>query len=1261
MYDVYNDNDDINDIEGFDELYDDIANYDGGGEIPLNTGLGLGGIRRNTNTDETIEGDISVDLDARLSYDIDEDESESFDSFAKTLAEDVDEDTIPDIEIEQKVKRRYRRQDRELDDFVDPDDPLAGLLDDEEDEDIERTITTTYKVNDENIDIFDKANERNSIIGNKNDEVEDKQSLDEFSKPFGGLDEITTLNRRQEEDAYIESLDAPVYVPVEYQGGIESFPTEDPREDGSGFMGKTEYDNDLDNVTSRIYRAEVTNFMADLVMPMSNLLLDLAELKELQDKTNFGQVTSMQANMLRAMYDTSEESTGSFLHGIKGQYELFMRNPAWNALVGLNRYLVSPMFSAATSVLFGRSKDNDVQKKILKAIQEQTEFQMKGEIEGRGFFDKLKDRGVVGTAGSLLGGVLLDSVGISKSEGQRREDKRARGEQVNWSPTGWLSDMYSKGDITRRGRHGLGTIEEGRYESNTEKVRNWVTDLKFLDPLKKETGLSTDTSTKVHQGEFIPKSDGIESASIESPELNIDEVSLLDIANVRTMMFGGTMSITPNVMNDLSEQMKDTLFSMSESNIINTPEFTHLMSNDNSSTNQAMNRMLSTLNNNGIVITDHDVRENSSIHNTVLPNQYNENNQRSLSLNSTQTETSGVDVLSGQNNTQSTTSNIGESAFSFGNIFNTTNKEDGQVDPLQNIVSDDGMTVESPVLNESISKTNEIQNIHNRKEMEQWDDNTTTMDVIMGILNAIKSSTKTTAKETTKVRRQGFMRMLLSAGGILVNGIGTMIKGIGSVVSTIAAWGGSIVAAVAAGAWGRYRRGRGTPKTTPRPTTANRKAPRPTSTPKTSTTPRTPSGGLFGGLRDRASNAYQGVKNVGAKGLGYAKEKAGGFIKGADKGTSSKVGKIGGGLVTAALAVPEALSIINDEDSTTTEKLRDGTGLGGSVAGGLVGAKAGAAAGAAIGSIIPIGGTAVGGIIGGLAGGIGGAFLGRKAGDTAGSVFTLGRSKEEDEAYHAQKEKERIEKEQKGSFIGNLFGFGKDDKEKDTITPSTKSPVIPKSNFGGKPLETNTPNFANKFPEPKTPDNLVVNGSANSVNNSESNSVISSNNVSDGNDSFINRALNMVGDAKSDNTTSENFANSRSSLQLAQPEPVKIDLGSKSNGNVEESNGLTKLGSTLTTSIKSLGDRFDGFFAQNETNFEAINVKETQKNTLEVQRVISEKTTEANESSEVGNGHLKTIEKTLSDMLRLQKSQMVQDQPDDNSGILSSMSNYLRG
>lgn len=88
-------------------------------------------------------------------------------------------------------------------------------------------------------------------------------------------------------------------------------------------------------------------------------------------------------------------------------------------------------------------------------------------------------------------------------------------------------------------------------------------------------------------------------------------------------------------------------------------------------------------------------------------------------------------------------------------------------------------------------------------------------------------------------------------------------------------------------------------------------------------------------------------------------------VKSVGKSGSAAAGKLGGGLVTAAMTAAQIAELRNDDTLTEDQK---NVGTARLVGGTATGALAGAATGAALGSVIPFFGTAIGALIGGAAG-----------------------------------------------------------------------------------------------------------------------------------------------------------------------------------------------------------------------------------------------------------------------------------------------------
>lgn len=894
----------------------------------------------------------------------------------------------------------------------------------------------------------------------------------------------------------------------------------------AGRDGNIDGDDELN--ANGISRVEVTNFVADLILPVTHMLETLTEAQFMSDRDNTRSIVSMLGNILRSNIENHEKTNSSFLNGLKFQYDLFMRHPLWNTMVGIQRYLISPAFKLVGGLLFGFNKKASVEEKILKAIEQQTEFMSTGEIGGRGLMERIMNRGILGTVASAAAYPILNSLGISKAEAQRREDSRARGENVESNLLGWLTDRYGRGDITQRGRGGRGEIEEGRYESSVEKVTEW-----FRNKLKKETtSTALATIDEVNRVQYDNPADEMELSN-----LNIMQIGMVD----KLLIDNADLSFSEKIMRDFSQSFVDAITVVA-----------------NAATG--------------------DVRSIRELTPEFDINSANPIDELNSNISSMFRNMSSVTA-------DRPTGNVVADSIATGNDDNGSR--------LSNIITETGMLVEQPEMIVAVRKGMEVDKIVNRKQEDIWTEESVHRNRDVSIMDDVRKFTKETAKETEKVRKQGTWRMLLGLGS-------SLIAGISAVTSSVLSIGGAIVAAIAGGSL--------ISKATD----------------------------LFGGRNKRRGPAAPPPRVPPGRTPGATPRAPGPNI-----GTVGKVG----GVLGAGLAAYEGYDIWTDEESSTGQKLRDTTSLGGSVVGGLAGAKAGAVAGAALGSIVPFFGTAVGGIVGGLAGGIGGSMLGGSAGDSLGSIFTLGdddtpvmkvptdgsimenlrnsevSTKSEEEAIAAEKanpEKSIVQQvKDKASEVGNgLIGASK------SVVDGVKSGDTPIVNTG-------TTSVVQPMTDP-----------------TDSKGIMSS--------IFGYNSDDLA--AKGVETTS--------AISGLIPDSVTNGIESISSryreSTTEVSSRLDVFGSQVSSSIKKLSDdmRFT-IGSMVDKGGDSITAIQNSKAGIELQSVISENTFSMAEANEVGNKILKTIEKTLGDMLNLQKTQASAEPTDDNSTLIDSMKNFM--
>lgn len=227
-------------------------------------------------------------------------------------------------------------------------------------------------------------------------------------------------------------------------------------------------DGVLNELKTNVYTVKLFEPMRTLINPLYFKLQDLQLEAKLEADQRHHEGIILLNRILTALWVANDSYKPIFTEALQFQYQQFMRHPMWNTMKLMNDYLISPVFRAASGILFGFKKEMTVEEKILEAIQQQTQFLMKGEIEpSRGFFQRLMQGGLVGMAGR---GVLT-AVGAGRGMAQSREAARARGEAPQGGIRGALADRFMSQDITRLGRHGFGRdVEEEESKDAVAEV-----------------------------------------------------------------------------------------------------------------------------------------------------------------------------------------------------------------------------------------------------------------------------------------------------------------------------------------------------------------------------------------------------------------------------------------------------------------------------------------------------------------------------------------------------------------------------------------------------------------------------------------------------------------------------------------------------------------------------------------------------------------------------------------------------------------------
>lgn len=245
----------------------------------------------------------------------------------------------------------------------------------------------------------------------------------------------------------------------------------------------------IEGLSHKTYKVNVENFLDGLVLPLTHSMQLLQDEEKSIDRRYHHETILYLNELLKHAEGQGERSRFILIDALQRQYAMFMRHPVWNSMRALGRYIVAPIVRNAFGILFGYRKSQSIDEKILKAITQQTEFLMKGEIEpSRGFWGRLIQGGLVG----VVGRGLMATMSLDRGEAQRREDARARGEDAGGNfLSNWLLKRTYGTDIIRRGRHGSGFIPgipAPPKEESDEKgivLDGLITEVK--DAKKKET------------------------------------------------------------------------------------------------------------------------------------------------------------------------------------------------------------------------------------------------------------------------------------------------------------------------------------------------------------------------------------------------------------------------------------------------------------------------------------------------------------------------------------------------------------------------------------------------------------------------------------------------------------------------------------------------------------------------------------------------------------------------------------------------------
>lgn len=1203
------------------------------GQLPQFSGVGLSGIRNKLNPEK---------------YDVD--------------YSDISQEIQRKIEFENEF-------------YEDEDELHDAVYYPEEYQDTEITLRRTIRFE----DVYEYSQPDEDLFDNRASD-RSNNAFTKLRQQYGSVSRFEDFGDAEQQFNGASNI---VYDSATFKGGtFNSVEFEDPRSGTESFLyGNQNSGYDEEDGLNGVSRVFVTNFLEDLTIPLNRVLVGMYEEDELRTTRQHNEVTSMLSNILRANLEGNESGESSFLTGLKFQYDLFMRHPIWNSLVAIQRYLISPAFKLIGGLLFGFSKKSSVEEKILKAIEKQTEFQMKGEVGGRGIMDRFMDRGILGTAIAAATSPLLKTLGVSRDNAQQREDARSRGDLVNSSLSGWLSDRLSKRDITTRGRNGNGDNSNSGFDfSSIVTELNQIgfnIDLLTINSNSMVESLHTIVDLmqrQVAEDEANPKLID-HSLNRDSKIVNINSLDFMQVGMLGALFIGDAdISFSAKIMNSISQSFQD-----------------------------AMSLASHTFEGSAIDLSDlHDMS----------------GNVRSNESNTTPSLESVLQSI-GANNSST-----------FGNDpRNNNSKPQNIIATLSKIDEENAIPIRHDELISLIHKNMELDKIGTRNQDTVWEEERSHRDSDNGVMGDILKYTKKTAKETEKTRKQGVLRMLLGMAGSVISGIGGAIGGLASGIGTVALAVGTSAAGIIAAIWASARAGgiNGLKDLITRRGGGKNKGP--TAKPTKTKTPKAPSsalnkvgkvGGVLGvGLAGmEAHSIWSDDETSTTDKLNSTTEMAGGLAGGwAGFKAGAAVGGVAGAGFLGIGAIPGAIA--------------------GGIAGGIGGSLIGRGIGGAIGDGV------FGETDADLAKKqlkelkgfdeykslshskrklVDESFLNANAEDRKtiarevmstpqkaslldhplASMLGFGGNKGTDESNRNERvntslervEGERPNKKLSDHPIASMFGFGLsmpngDNSENKGVAQTRPSLTQPENLAATRVSENPTYLSAGFFGSNEDigrskwgvrdePINSIGAGNSN-VSGDDSNGSITSN---------TNRNLISLG-----NPNGYDFAAEEAEIRAMMAgsglgynmEDLKgldtmgvidatLEMGKgisergmnlpRDLNSTETSNRLEQLGSDITNSIKSMSMKLSETFTTitgSAGEMDSITAIQNSKMSMDLQSSISDSTLNMSEASEAGNKFLKSIEKTLTDMLNLQKSKLNEEPAEDNSGIMNSIKSFITG
>lgn len=256
------------------------------------------------------------------------------------------------------------------------------------------------------------------------------------------------------------------------------------------------FDPLLNGIRRSTINVRLINSIKDLVQPLADEMRILHLENMAHDIQMHRENVLYYRSIVTAIHSLGRSNKQTFLESALLSYRAFIRNPFWTTLnltLSTLSGVVKTAFSVSKGLLLGfrrRMTDTD---RIVKAINEQTEFMRTGQIDrSMGFFTRLFRTGILGTAGAGIASVA----GFGRGRAQERENIQSRGGQQNDIRSRVASWLFG-GSIVQRGRE---SGQLGREDQNI-KLLEEIRDI-FFDWNGKGVDVNIKDSGRIYDGEF---------------------------------------------------------------------------------------------------------------------------------------------------------------------------------------------------------------------------------------------------------------------------------------------------------------------------------------------------------------------------------------------------------------------------------------------------------------------------------------------------------------------------------------------------------------------------------------------------------------------------------------------------------------------------------------------------------------------------------------------------------------------------------------